>query len=251
MVSGAIEAENRRDIRRADIEWVLESCGLAPAAEPVRREEHLCGHVNGLAVLGAQQGMVLSVDANAVPGSGKIHVTGVVEQERIGAGRGREYVRSGMARDAAEKVGVVLRNMGAMLDRIDVHIDFPGGTPVDGPSAGIAMLTAACSAIWNIPADSETAMTGEISVQGEILPVGGVGKKIDAAERAGLKRVLIPKENWRDVYAQRSIRVIAVSDARQAVSIALGGADGILRQEKGEQGTIAAAAMPEKCGKST
>jgi len=222
MAAGAIEAEERTVIRRTDIEWVMESCGFALRPKDECKEECGSGSVNGLAVYGNRTGAVLRLDATVVPGSGKISVTGVVEQEEIGAGRGRTIRRSGMAKDAAEKAAVVVRRMGFDLACLDIHIDFPGGTPVDGPSAGAAMCAALCSAIWDIPADRGTAVTGEISVLGDILPVGGVGNKIDAAERAGLDRVLIPQANWRDVYADRRIHVMPVSSVGEVIEKMLG-----------------------------
>ncbi|MBQ3222296.1 MAG: ATP-dependent protease LonB [Clostridia bacterium] len=220
MAASSIEAEGRSVIGRKDIEWVMECCGFAPRSKQGLPDKTRCGRVNGLAVYGTQQGAVLRIDASVAPGSGRIHLTGAVDQEEIGSGRGRTIRRSGMAKDAAEKAAFILRSRGILNDRIDVHIDFPGGIPVDGPSAGLAMCIAAYSAIYGVPVRNEIAMTGEISMQGDVLPVGGVSRKIDAAERIGCSEVLIPHENWQEAYAQRKVKVTAVRSIEEAMRAA-------------------------------
>ncbi|MEX2105130.1 MAG: S16 family serine protease, partial [Bacilli bacterium] len=82
----------------------------------------------------------------------------------------------------------------------DLHINFPGGTPIDGPSAGVTMATAIYSAIKQIHVDHRIAMTGEVSIHGKIKPIGGVVAKIEAARQAGVKKVIIPKENWQSAF---------------------------------------------------
>ncbi len=220
MAAGAVQNEGRSAITRADLEWVIETSGLSPTAEREEPVEPLCGRVNGLAVFGTQQGTLLRVDAAAIPGKGSVFVTGVVAEEEIGAGQGRTIRRAGSAKDAARSVESVLRGMGIRLEGTDLHIDFPGGVPVDGPSAGIAMCAAAYSALRRVPVDSRLAMTGELGVNGDVLPVGGVARKIDAAERAGMRRVLIPGANWREVYAKRKVQVIPVDSIQEVLSIA-------------------------------
>jgi len=84
----------------------------------------------------------------------------------------------------------------------DLHINFPGGIAVDGPSAGVAVATAVYSTIKNIPVDNQVAMTGEISIQGRAMPVGGVMAKVEAALQAGIKRVLVPKDNYQEIFRQ-------------------------------------------------
>ena len=101
----------------------------------------------------------------------------------------------------------VLEKFGFCKEGYEVHINFPGGTPVDGPSAGIAMFIAVYSAFFRLPVKGEIAMTGEISLLGLVLPVGGVPQKLGAAIEAGAKQAFIPKENWKDVFAQLPIEV--------------------------------------------
>lgn len=149
------------------------------------------GVTNGLAVT-ATGGDLLLVEVALVPGKGKMTVTGKlgdVMKESVEAAM--TYVRSrahlvGLNRDFASK--------------IDVHVHFPeGATPKDGPSAGIAIATALVSALTQIPVRHDVAMTGEITLRGRVLPIGGLKEKIIAAHRAGVTRVLIPRENERDL----------------------------------------------------
>jgi len=97
--------------------------------------------------------------------------------------------------------------LGVNYEDYDIHLNFPGGVPVDGPSAGIAIAAAVYSAIKNLPISSEIAMTGEISIRGKVRPVGGVVAKIEAAKNAGIKKVLIAKENWQDLFEDMDIEV--------------------------------------------
>jgi len=104
------------------------------------------------------------------------------------------------------------RFLGVNYEDYDIHLNFPGGVPVDGPSAGIAIAAAVYSAIKNLPISSEIAMTGEISIRGKVRPVGGVVAKIEAAKNAGIKKVLIAKENWQDLFEDMDIEVVPVED---------------------------------------
>ncbi|MEG2710121.1 MAG: ATP-dependent protease LonB [Clostridia bacterium] len=228
MAAGVAQAEGRDQLTHADVEWVLE-CGhyaQMPAKGCVRAPQP--GRVNGLAVHGAHQGVVMELEAVAQPGTGQVHVTGIVEQEQLGGG-GHTLMRTSMARGAAENVLTVLRAMGEHMDQVDLHINFPGGTPVDGPSAGVAMAVAAYSALNQMPVRGDMAMTGEMSVQGRVLPVGGVSEKIQAAMRAGLKMVLIPQENDRQRYRELPIEVVPIRELREAISWALGTQSGQAR----------------------
>ena len=104
-----------------------------------------------------------------------------------------------MAKGSVENVLTVLKAMGIRTSDYDLHVNFPGGTPIDGPSAGIAMATAIASAIQGRPVDHEIAMTGEISIHGRVKPIGGVLAKVEAAFQAGAKTVIIPAENWQSI----------------------------------------------------
>ncbi len=218
MAAGAAQLEGRRFITHADAEWVID-CGRYPARpEALAETQPLVGRAHGLAVYGAQQGAVMDIEAAAAAGTGRCQITGIVEEEELDGG-GRRLRRKSMARASADSVLTVLRGRGFDLTHTDLHIHFPGGTPVDGPSAGAAMAAAAYSALTGRPLDGAAALTGEIGVAGEIRPVGGVPVKIDAARRAGLSRVLIPRANWMERFENAGIEVLPVATFDEVIAL--------------------------------
>jgi ATP-dependent Lon protease len=172
-------------------ELLEEYSGVRKYTFGLAEEENQVGQVTGLAVTSVG-GELLSIEAAVVPGKGRDIQTGSlgdVMQESIRAAT--TVVRSrtnflGIAKDFHEKS--------------DLHIHMPeGGTPKDGPSAGIGLCTAMVSALTRIPVRAEVAMTGEITLRGRVLPIGGLKEKLLAAHRGGIKTVLIPDENKRDL----------------------------------------------------
>ena len=137
-------------------------------------------------------GELLSIEAIVLPGKGKTIYTGQlgeVMQESIQAALSVVRARSHL-------LGVSKN----FFDKHDIHIHVPeGATPKDGPSAGISMCTALVSVITNIPVRADYAMTGEITLRGEVLPIGGIKEKLLAAHRGGIKSVIIPSENVKDL----------------------------------------------------
>ena len=127
-----------------------------------------------------------------MPGKGKMQITGKlgdVMQESVKAAK--SYVRS-----KSLDFGIIP----PIFEKKDFHIHVPeGATPKDGPSAGIAMVTSIVSSITKIPVRREIAMTGEVTITGQVLPIGGLKEKLLAAHRAGIKEVLIPKDNEKDL----------------------------------------------------
>ena len=215
MASGVAQLENRSQITREDMEWVIESGHYARRPEQMAALENRVGAVHGLAVHGSHQGAVMEIEAVTEKGSGCVRVTGIVEEEEMGGG-GHTMRRKSTAHASAENVATLLRRLGYLDDQTDVHINFPGGMPVDGPSAGIAMAVAAVSALTGQPVDGATAVTGEIGVQGRALPVGGVPAKVEAARKAGLSRVLIPRDNEMERFREAGIQVILMDTAQDA-----------------------------------
>ncbi len=164
-------------------------------------------------------GEILSIEAVMMPGHGRIQQTGKlgdVMKESISAAR--SYVRS-----RAISFGI----RPDLFDKRDVHIHVPeGATPKDGPSAGIGMCTSLVSAMTGIPVSKDIAMTGEITLLGKVLPIGGLKEKLLAALRAGIKTVLIPKDNEKDLEeipdnVKEGLTIIPVSNADEVLKRAL------------------------------
>ena len=149
------------------------------------------GIVRGLAWT-AVGGTTLQVEVNAMPGKGELKLTGQLgDVMKESAQIALSYIRS-----IANEYGVDKD----FFSENDLHIHFPeGAVPKDGPSAGITMATAILSAVTNIPVRCKVAMTGEISLNGKVLPVGGIKEKVMAARRAGINEIILPAENCRDV----------------------------------------------------
>jgi len=180
--------------------------------------EDLIGVTTGLAWTEVG-GELLSIEAVMVPGKGKMTITGKlgdVMQESVQAAA--SYVRS-----RAVAFGI----KPTIFDRRDIHIHVPeGATPKDGPSAGVAMLTSIVSILTGIAVRKDVAMTGEISLRGRVLPIGGLKEKLLAALRGGIKTVLIPKENEKDLAeipdnVKRGMQIIPVSTADEVLKHAL------------------------------
>jgi ATP-dependent Lon protease len=153
--------------------------------------EDMVGVVTGLAWTEVG-GEILTIESVMVPGKGKVQTTGKlgdVMQESVSAAM--SYVRS-----RATSFGI----KPTLFDRRDIHVHVPeGATPKDGPSAGIAMATSIVSVLTGIPIRKDVAMTGEITLRGRVLPIGGLKEKLLAALRAGVTTVFIPKDNEKDL----------------------------------------------------
>ena len=162
----------------------------------------------------------MEIEAVARRGEGRVRVTGIVEEEQMG-GASHVVKRKSSAHASAENVLTLLFALGYADEATDLHINFPGGAPVDGPSAGAAMALVAISALSGREIAGDTAITGEIGVHGEIRPVGGVPEKIEAAIKAGLTRVLIPKENARASFEEWPIEVLTISSLSEALQFML------------------------------
>ncbi len=218
MASGVAQLDDRREITRSDIEWVVQSGHYQERPRQLARSDNRVGAIHALAVAGVNQGAVMEIEAAARRGSGRVRVTGIVDEEQMG-GASHVVKRKSSASASAENVLTLLLSLGYADEATDLHINFPGGIPVDGPSAGAAMAVVAVSALSGREIAGDTAITGEIGVRGEIKPVGGVPEKIEAAIKAGIRRVLIPQENMRASFAELPIEVITIATLREAISI--------------------------------
>lgn len=215
IAGGVCLVDGRNTIRKKDIEWVIEFGHYSPRIEKKVSKEEQVGCINGLAVFGNSIGMVVDIEVSvmkALSGKGEVKITGIVEEEEMD-GKGQKLRRTSTAKASVENVLTVLKKILHIdLREYDIHLNFPGGIPIDGPSAGIAIATAIYSAIKEIPISSQIAMTGEISIRGKVKPVGGVVAKVEAAKSAGIKKVLIAKENWQEMFEDYEIEVIAVEN---------------------------------------
>ncbi|KXJ38132.1 Lon protease [Bacillus spizizenii] len=219
IAAGMAVTENRKDITIEDIEWVIHSSQLTPKHEQKIGAEPQVGIVNGLAVYGPNSGSLLEIEVSvtAAQDKGSINITGIAEEESIGS-QSKSIRRKSMAKGSVENVLTVLRTMGMNPSDYDIHINFPGGIPIDGPSAGIAMAAGIFSAIHKIPIDNTVAMTGEISLNGLVKPIGGVIPKIKAAKQSGAKKVIIPHENQQSILKQiDGITIIAVKTFQEVL----------------------------------
>ncbi|HOA97945.1 MAG TPA: ATP-dependent protease LonB [Acetivibrio saccincola] len=228
IAGGVCLVEGRNTIRKKDIEWVIEFGHYSPRVEKKVPEEEQIGCINGLAVFGNSVGMVVDIEVSvmkALNGKGEVKITGIIEEEEMN-GKGQKLRRTSSAKASVENVLTVLKRILHIdLREYDIHLNFPGGIPIDGPSAGIAIATAIYSAIKEIPISSQIAMTGEISIRGKVKPVGGVVAKVEAAKNAGIKKVLISKENWQEMFEDYDIEVIPVEDIFEVFDLVFKGED--------------------------
>lgn len=222
IAGGVTLVEGRNLITRKDVEWVIEFGHYSPRIDKKISVEERVGCVNGLAVFGNCTGMIIDIEVSAIKAlkdKGVIKVTGIVEEEEMD-GRGHRLKKTSSAKASVENVLTVLKKfLSVECNEYDIHLNFPGGIPIDGPSAGIAIAAAVYSAIKNISVSSCIAMTGEISIRGKVKPVGGVVAKVEAARLAGIKKVLIPKENWQELFNDIDIEVIPVEDIFEVMNI--------------------------------
>ena len=181
-------------------------------------EENRVGVVTGLAWTEVG-GEILKIESVIMPGKGKMQITGKlgdVMQESVKAAK--SYIRS-----KSLDFGIIP----PIFDKKDFHIHVPeGATPKDGPSAGVGMVTSIISAITEIPINKNVAMTGEITLRGLVLPIGGLKEKLLAAHRAGIKKVLIPIENKKDLIevpktVLDTIEIIPVKNVEEVLKVAL------------------------------
>ncbi|MBS5967579.1 MAG: ATP-dependent protease LonB [Clostridium perfringens] len=225
LCSGLAINENRDYIKESDIYWVIENGQYNPRMERMINDKPEIGYVNGLAVYGANNGALMEIEATAKLSSnniGSIKITGIVDDEELGGGE-KKIKRKSTAYCSVQNVLTVLDNIFNLNSKTyDIHVNFPGGIPVDGPSAGISIATAIYSAIKGVPVNNRVAMTGEISIKGKVKPIGGVNAKILAAKRAGVELVIVPKENLSSITRDiDGIKVVGVKGIEEVLNLAL------------------------------
>lgn len=213
------QMEKRESITHKDIEWVAEVTRCSEKKSVKLDKGKYIGKVNGLAVYGAGQGTVMQIEAEACPcsGCGTMKVTGIVESETLEM-NGQTLKRESTIKASVENARTVLKEIFQVdCSKYNIHLNFPGGMPIDGPSAGVAIFVVLYSAILKIPVRNDVAFTGEISIFGGVMPVGGVYEKVIAAEEAGCAEVYIPEDNDKIFLHRREIMTYPVKSVTELV----------------------------------
>lgn len=213
-----IIAEGSQTKVRITINNLEKYLGIPRYRYGVTEKENIIGVVTGLAWTEVG-GDVLSVELTLIPGKGKLILTGKLgDVMKESAQAGYTYIRSRVAELGIEE---------DFHDKYDIHIHVPeGAIPKDGPSAGITMATALASALSNKKVKSNVAMTGEITLRGRVLPIGGVKEKVFAAHRAGSKIIILPSENKKDLEdipanIKKELEFVLVENMDEVLKIAL------------------------------
>ncbi len=216
-VAKAIVSENRRTITisRSNLDKYL---GIKKFRFDYANEHDEIGIATGLAWTSVG-GVTLSIEVNIMPGNGKLELTGHLgDVMKESAKAAISFIRS---------VCKELKISEDFYEKNDIHIHVPeGATPKDGPSAGITLATAMVSALSGVPVDRKVAMTGEITLRGRVLPIGGLKEKVLAAHRAGIETVIIPIDNKKDIddipeNVRKSLKFICASDMKTVLKNAL------------------------------
>ena len=196
-------------ITKEDIYKVAQVSRLSPYVTKKASDKGQVGHVFGLGVAG-YLGSVIEIEAIAFP----------AHEKGKGTVRFNETAGS-MAKDSVFNAASVVRKLtGQDIHDYDLHINVIGGGNIDGPSAGTAILTAIISAITDKAIRQDTAITGEISLQGKVRPVGGVFEKAYGARQAGISRLIIPQENAKDIPAHHlGLEIYPVDTAQEALEL--------------------------------
>ena len=191
----------------------------APLYMPEKEEKDQIGVVHGLAWT-AVGGEILKIEATKMPGKGNLVLTGSLgDVMKESAMTALSYIKS-----KSDDYGIDPQ----IFQKYDIHVHVPAGAiPKDGPSAGISIATAICSVLMELPVRSDVAMTGEITLRGNVLPVGGLKEKILAAKRAGIKNVILPKDNKDEVmedlpnFVRKDLNLIFVEHIDEVFKIAI------------------------------
>jgi ATP-dependent Lon protease len=213
-----VSAGDDAPVTRITPKLVKKYLGVARYRFGVTETEDKVGVATGLAYTDVG-GELLQTEVAVTPGKGKVQLTGRLgEVMQESAGAALSYIRSrakqlGLARD--------------FYSKIDIHVHVPeGGTPKDGPSAGITLATTLASALTQVPVRSNIGMTGEITLRGRVLPIGGLKEKLIAAHRGGVDTVIIPRENEKDLkdlppLIKKSLKIILVDHMDEVLAEAL------------------------------
>ncbi|SHH84792.1 ATP-dependent protease LonB [Clostridium grantii] len=225
LAAGLALSEERKMIKVEDFKWVIENGHYSIRMDSKISSKPEIGLVNGLAVYGGDIGTMLEVEASSkkvLKGKGKLTITGIVESERV-KNSNKSFMGKSTAKASVENVLTIMENIfNISTSEYNIHVNFSGGVPIDGPSAGITIATAIYSSIMKQPVKNDIAMTGEISLHGNVKPIGGVNEKIQAAKEAGVRIVIIPFGNWDSKFQKlEDITIVPVKKIEEVISLAL------------------------------
>ncbi|RUS17957.1 ATP-dependent protease La [Endogone sp. FLAS-F59071] len=187
------EAEYRSEVKLEELEEIL---GIEKFDDEIAQRESVPGIVTGLAYTASGSGGILFIEASQMPGKGNLQLTGKLgEVIKESAQIALSWVKA-----HAYSLRLTASQNANLLENVDIHVHVPSGAvPKDGPSAGVTIVTALVSLLSDRRVPPTTAMTGEITLRGNVLPVGGIKEKVIAAHRAGIRRIIVPFRNKKDV----------------------------------------------------
>ena len=226
MAASIVALENRIIITIEDLEEAIEYGHYKRALRKKVSDEDKIGVVNGLAVSGSLDGAVIEIEVIAnlslEKGKGTFKVTGIIEEEELNSRFGK-MKRVSTAKNSVDNVlSLISKTTHKRIKDYDIHLNFPGGSPVDGPSAGISIFTAIYSAMMEKKISGKIAMTCEVSIKGNVNPVGGVAAKIEAGIESGADRIIIPKENYQHQFASLNIDIVPVGNVYEVIEAVFG-----------------------------
>lgn len=210
-IAGKLSMEERITVKESDVDWVVRCGGYRPNYLFETDGSEKIGVVNGLAVSGDGTGVLLPIEVSAqYCKNGNVRYGGICENETISIGN-RTITGKSSAKVSLDNVLTVLSEIFSVpVNDYNITVNFPGGMPVDGPSAGIALFAAVYSAVNQIGINNRIAFTGELSIMGNVNPVGGVKEKIEAAKNAGAELVIIPAGNYYGDLDKSGIEILAI-----------------------------------------
>ncbi|ORY07974.1 ATP-dependent protease La [Basidiobolus meristosporus CBS 931.73] len=217
------EAEEKKELpiysKEITEQCVVDILGVEKVESEVAGRTSIPGVVTGLAWTASGSGDILFIEASQSPGKGRLHLTGKLgDVIKESAQLGLSWVKA-----HAFELGITPDTKSELVSQIDVHLHVPAGAvPKDGPSAGVAMVTSLVSMFTQRAIPPNLAMTGEITLRGQVLPVGGIKEKVLAAHRAGIKKVILPWRNRKDLKeipenVQNDLEIILVKEIRDVL----------------------------------
>ena len=222
--------DGRRLISEADINWVAKICRQEKRTPFMISDSQSVGVAYGLGVASdLSKGFLMEIECTAEKtgkGMGDMKMLGMIEQEEINVGNRRLIRKSTVKASIDNVMAAFLKRFNVDCGDYDIRFNIPGGMPVDGPSAGIAFATALMSAITKLPPRPHTALTGEITANGKVRPIGGVDAKLEAAKEAGARYAIIPAGNMDESKRNLAIEVTEADDICDVMRFMFDGLEG-------------------------